>query len=149
MFEVLKYFGQLSSLDKLAICLLLAEKGFDKIKGDDSYKASINSLSVVWGWLADEGVAADDIYSCLENEHDTGLAVYEYEAKRDPLLSTELRSIIIAVSFGAWLAYQKEGQKYVPPAIEEVDENTAFQCLDLLKKPNHIRMNSCRRLLIF
>ena len=132
--NILHKFESLSSNKKLAVCLAVAENVFDKIREDNCNTAAIESLNISWKWLCEEAVASDDIYGCLENEGETGLAVYEYETKEGSQLEAELSGLILAVSFGAWLAYKKEHQIYMPPAIEDVDEDTANKCLEMLSK---------------
>jgi hypothetical protein len=81
-----------------------------------------DSLASAWTWIEGTQISADDLYAFLENENDTGLMVFGYEARSDPAKSAAWATLITAIMYVVWQAYRAEDAKYVPQTIESVDE---------------------------
>jgi hypothetical protein len=126
MIDDYRIINTLTVRGRSAYYLAIAESIFSVIaRTDPGFSFARDALDKAWQWVGGVQIAADDLYQYLENERDTGLMVFSWNARTDQTKSAAWNTIVTAIMYLAWEAYKIEGASYLPQTIESVDETIA------------------------
>ncbi|UOP04571.1 Imm6 family immunity protein [Conchiformibius kuhniae] len=102
-----------------------------------------NALNLCWKWIANQDISADTIYSTLDDGTDFGGICILMQLDKNEENILKLDNIVYAISYISLLAYQKENSNgYLPPILENIDENTIVLFMENLSKMNLLHINS-------
>jgi len=119
----MEFFNKITVRARTSFYLSIAEKLFEGLnKTDEGYVQAKEALEHSWKWLNGDLITGDQLYEYLENEKDTGLMVFGYRYKNDPVKVLIWKILITSLMYTIWQAYQMENEKYLPQTIEDVDE---------------------------
>ena len=117
------FINKISIKARVAFYIAIAEKLFEQVNQNVSgYTQAREALDHCWSWLEGKAITGDELYEYLENEQDTGLMVFGYYFKNDPINEPIWKIIITSLMYNIWQAYQIENERYLPQTIEDVDE---------------------------
>lgn len=119
------YFYQISSEAKVAYFLGLSELIIQKLLDSKHYKVIRTSIDKCWQWLESKEIDADDLFWYLENIDDTGIITLMQSEKDDKKLKVWI-CIGNALAYTIRLAYEHQGDQYLPATIEGVNEEETF-----------------------
>lgn len=107
---------------RAALYLAIAEITFKLVNiVDERYKDGREALDKCWEWVENGNVPADDLYDLIDNAECTGVSEYgitEAEYRKKVMWYT----LVDAIAYTSWQAYNAEGCKYLPQSIEGIDE---------------------------
>lgn len=107
---------------KVAIGLIIAERMFKLIDiSEDDYKTGREALDSCWKWLEGENIKADDLYDYIDSKDYIDVAEFAHFEKDDKK-QYAWYAVLDAVSYTIWQAYKKENMKFVPQAIEVIND---------------------------
>lgn len=120
---------------RVAFYLAIAQKSFEELSKDDKgYLNASEALDQCWSWLEGKDISGDELCEYLENERDTGLMVYSSFVEGDPVKEPIWITIITALMYTIWQAYQVKKEEFLPESIEQVDEGAIDVFIDYAKK---------------
>ncbi|PAE17906.1 immunity protein imm6 [Virgibacillus sp. 7505] len=109
---------------KVALGLVVAEKMYGAVTIDEpGYKVGRSALDSCWEWLEGRNVTAEDLYNYIDSEDYMDVAEFASEEESEQK-QYAWYTVLDAVSYTIYQAYKKEKIKYVPQAIEIVDDET-------------------------
>ncbi|MGG4409280.1 Imm6 family immunity protein [Niallia taxi] len=127
---MLNKFEKLNADKQVLFLLGLSEKVVDELSTSPNFEAVKNALKTCWEWLQNKEHSADDIYNLLDDgTEETGLFMLMQD-ETEELKELAFGCIVDAVSYTNWIAFQNEGQEYLPAPIENVDESLVEQFLE-------------------
>ena len=92
-------------------------------KDDSGYKVGREALISCWKWLEGEKISVDDLYNYIDSEDYIDVAEFANK-ENDKQKQEAWYSLLDAVSYTIYQAYLKENRKFVPQAVEVVDDET-------------------------
>ncbi|MCY8093429.1 Imm6 family immunity protein [Bacillus haynesii] len=109
---------------KVGFILTVAERVFSIIsKDDERYPEGRETLNKCWLWVESHAVTGDDLYELIDNAYFTGIS--EFAEEEEDLNIARLWSLLVdAVAFTSWEAYKKEEVKYLPQALEGINNDS-------------------------
>lgn len=112
---------KLKMKNKCAFAIKLAEKASSYLR-ESNVKDLINeAIDVAWKWVHTEENVGEVLYDFLDNE-ENGFTLFQ-EMEEDEKSISAWNCIIDAIAYVSRAAYEKEGVKYLPEPIENVDDN--------------------------
>ncbi|MDQ0861806.1 Imm6 family immunity protein [Bacillus sp. V2I10] len=118
------FINNLNAEAKVAIGLVIAEKMFNIINIDEpGYKTGREALDSCWKWLEGEKIDADDLCNYIDSEDYVDVAEFANK-ERDVQKQYAWYSVLDAVSYTTYQAYEKENRKFVPQVVEVIDDET-------------------------
>lgn len=118
------WINRLNNNAKVALGLVVAEKMYGAVTIDEpGYKVGRSALDNCWEWLEGGDITAEDLYNYIDSDDymDVAELVIEEEGEQKQYA---WYTVLDAVSYTIYQAYKKEKIKYVPQAIEIVDDET-------------------------
>lgn len=109
---------------KVAFVLAIGEEVFNVIeKSDERYVDGRDALDKCWVWVENKDVSGDELYELIDNVECTGIS--EFAEEEEDLNIARLWSLLVdIVSYTAWKAYIKEKTKYLPQALEGIEDES-------------------------
>ncbi|MDR9800920.1 Imm6 family immunity protein [Bacillus paralicheniformis] len=109
---------------KVGFVLTVAERVFSVIsKDDERYPEGREALDKCWLWVESHAVTGDDLYELIDNADFTGIS--EFAEEEEDLNIARLWSLLVdAVAYTSWEAYKKEKVKYLPQALESINNDS-------------------------
>ncbi|WP_338749077.1 Imm6 family immunity protein [Bacillus sp. FJAT-52991] len=121
---MMNFIENLNDEAKVAIGLIIAERMFQLIDiSEDGYKTGREALDSCWKWLEGEGIEADDLYDHIDSKDYIDVAEFAH-FEEDDKKQYAWYAVLDAVSYTIWQAYKKENSKFVPQAIEVINDET-------------------------
>jgi Immunity protein Imm6 len=118
------FINNLNADAKVAVGLVIAEKMFNIINMDEPrYKTGREALDSCWKWLEGEKIEADDLCNYIDSE-DYGDVAEFANKESDAQKQYAWYSVLDAVSYTTYQAYEKENRKFVPQVVEVIDDET-------------------------
>lgn len=131
----MEFINNITIRARVAFYLAVAQKAFEGLsENDQGYLQADEALKQCWNWLEGKNISGDELCEYLENERDTGLMVYSSFVQGDPVKEPIWITIITALMYTIWQAYQIENEKYLPESIEQVDEGAIDILIEYAKK---------------
>lgn len=120
---MIEFIKKISIEARVALYLSIAEKTFKLVDvSDERYKHGREALDKCWEWVENGNVNADDLYELIDNGECTGVSEYgmkEVEYQRKVMWYT----LVDAIAYTSWQAYNRENYTYIPQAIEGIEED--------------------------
>ncbi|MEY8742415.1 Imm6 family immunity protein [Bacillales bacterium AN1005] len=127
---MLNKFEKLNTDKQVLFLLGLSETIVDELSTSPNFEAVKHALKICWEWLQNKEHSADEIYNLLDDgTEETGLFMLMQD-ETEELKELAFGCIVDAVSYTNWIAFQSEGQEYLPAPIENVDESLVEQFLE-------------------
>ena len=121
---MMNFIKNLNEEAKVAIGLIIAERMFKLIDiSEDDYKTGREALDSCWKWLEGENIKADDLYDYIDSKDYIDVAEFAH-LEKDDKKQYAWYAVLDAVSYTIWQAYKKENMKFVPQAIEVINDET-------------------------
>ncbi|GGB57492.1 hypothetical protein F3157_14970 [Virgibacillus dakarensis] len=115
---------------KVGFVLTIGEEVFGVInKNDERYNDGREALDKCWIWVEDKGVSGDDLYELIDNAEFTGISEFA-EDENDIEIASLWTLMVDIVSYTAWKAYKREEAKYLPQALEGIEEESMAILVD-------------------
>ncbi|MDF2521143.1 MAG: hypothetical protein K0R84_1771 [Clostridia bacterium] len=119
---MIEFIKSISIEARAALYLSIAEKTFNLVDiSDERYKYGREALDKCWDWVEKGSVKADSLYELIDNAECTGISEFgmeEEEYQREAMWYT----LVDAVAYTSWQAFNRENYRYLPQAIEGIDE---------------------------
>lgn len=152
--EILRKLGDITVRARAAYFLTIGEWIFRLGVSDTvpEFAPATAFLKTAWRWVGSEPASANELYACLDNDEENGLFILEQDAiKRAPAEDRDKQngawnSLVVAVMYVVWRAYELEGAKYVPQTIESVHESIIDDLFAYASKSSHLTMDPVTRL---
>ena len=110
-------FSLISQNAKIAFFLILSDELIDFLEGTEHYFKTKEYLKLYWKWFSDKDVIANDLYYCLENLDETGVANFMFSETDDRKIGV-WSCLCDAFGHISFVAYQQEGAYSVPQPLE-------------------------------
>jgi len=102
---------------KVAFFLLLSDELIDFLEDTEHYSKTKEYLNLYWKWFSGENVAEDDLYFCLENNNETGVANFMFSESDDSKIGV-WSCLCDAFGYISLVAYQQACAQNVPQPLE-------------------------------
>jgi hypothetical protein len=120
---------------KAAYVLTLTEKIIDQTKKYEWYPLVREMTDMCWEWVEEKKYGADDLYERFDDEDDGLILIEGYPGvKENPQAKSVLFSIIEAVCYVIWQAYQYEKTEYVPQLLESESDQSIDQFMERIRE---------------
>ena len=118
------FLDNLQNKVKVGFVLTVAERVFSVIsKDDERHPEGREALDKCWLWVESHAVTGDDLYELIDNADFTGIS--EFAEEEEDLNIARLWSLLVdAVAYTSWEAYKKEKVKYLPQALESINNDS-------------------------
>jgi len=132
--EMLTQIAALPIRARVGFVLSLCELCLDSISPDrNARRVAADALTECWAWLSGDPVAADSLGERIDGPADKELSIHLLDHEEGPLLHG-LIAITEGVSYAAYQAYEKEGNRMRSAPIWEVSEETIADVLSETEK---------------
>ncbi|MDM5186296.1 Imm6 family immunity protein [Bacillus sp. DX4.1] len=120
----MNFIENLNEEAKVVIGLIIAERMFNLIHiSEDGHKTGRGALDSCWQWLEGEEIEVADLYGYIDSEDYIDVVEFAH-LEKDDKKQYAWYAVLDAVSYTIWQAYKKENRKFVPQAIEGIDDET-------------------------
>jgi hypothetical protein len=132
--EMLTQIAELTIRARVGFALSLCELCLDSISPDrNASRVAADALAECWAWLKGEPVTADSLAERIDGPADKELSIHLLNHEEGPVLYG-LIAITEGVSYVAYQAYEKEGNRMRSAPIWEVSEETLASVLSQTEK---------------
>ncbi|MCI4128805.1 Imm6 family immunity protein [Bacillus haynesii] len=131
---------------KVGFVLTVAERVFSVIsKDDERYPEGRETLDKCWLWVESHAVTGDDLYELIDNADFTGIS--EFAEEEEDLNIARLWSLLVdAVAYTSWEAYKKEKVKYLPQALESINNDSITIFLNSAVETGFITLKEIKKI---
>lgn len=114
----------LNAEEKVAVGLVIAEKMFNSLAIEEpGYNTGREALDSSWKWLEGGNISGDELCNYIDSEDYIDVAEFANKEK-DAQKQYAWYSVLDAVSYTTYQAYNKEGRRFLPQVIEIIDDET-------------------------
>lgn len=114
---------------KVVLSLELAQQMISKLSKLEDRELAQKVLSCCWDWVENKNIEASNIYELLDDEFN-GLVLVQQMCELEDDVDV-WNCIIYAVAYTSRIAYEYEGAKYFPQAIEGRSINLFNDFMDM------------------
>jgi len=126
---------------RVAYLLTLSEKIMGKIENYEWFHPVRETMDMCWEWVEERKHSGNELYEKLDHEDEDGYedglflieAMYD-EVVNDPQVELAWFSILDAICYTTWHAYQYEKRKSVPQPLESESDETIDKFMEKIKQ---------------
>ncbi|MBH8602585.1 Imm6 family immunity protein [Thermoactinomyces sp. CICC 23799] len=144
----MSWYDHISEDAKAAYVLCLSEKILVLTKKYSWHHLIRNMLDMCWEWVEEKKHGADDLYYQFDDEEDGLIFIEgEDEVAESPQLMLILHTILEAICYTMWQAYEYEKKDYLPQILDLVsDESIEMDFMAKIKQVNSYQEEWAERL---
>ncbi|MBC2390514.1 Imm6 family immunity protein [Listeria booriae] len=129
-----KIWEEFDDNEKKILYLSLAEKMFSFMDATTpNYSEGRKALDVCWNSLTDTKITGDDIYILIDSPDYNDIG--EFAEQAEGLKDAEIWYVLLdSVAYVAWKMYKESGVKFLPQALEGIDEDRISDFIENIEK---------------
>lgn len=130
---------------KVAIGLIISEKMFKLVDINDSgYKIGREALDSCWKWLEGTGIEADYLCDYIDSRDFMDVTEFANKAKDEKEIYAWY-TVLYAVSYTTWQAYNKENEDCPPQILDSVEDETLVTLVEGAQKSGFFNIESLNK----